>query len=376
MTGGKTFGLALSCLMIAVLAIGFSLIGPGPIQPAFAQERSVRDGGNIRSFNPFAPLLRLFGVGQTERRRIEKPVVKQQPSRPAGTPPAFVEEPKNPDAGVILVVGDRMARGVGEGLKYLLADKPMVRVDLLTEDRKGFAGDDAPDWSGQALARIRGADVKAVVVMIGQHDRNKEFPGEPPLEYMTDAWIAEYRKKAADLVHTVHQERKPLIWVGLPPTNTAAKNADFTILNDIFSGVVGDSRTWFVDIWDIFLNEEGAYSSYGPNVAGKNALLRSSDRTGFTWAGYQKVAFFVERELSSILGGYGGYAFEGVDDDPNFIVLTGRITPPDEELLGSDQRAGKLDKESMAYRFFVKGESLAPVPGRADYTKLAVPDGS
>ena len=88
------------------------------------------------------------------------------------------------------------------------------------------------------------------------------------------------------------------------------------------------------------------------------------------------MAFFVERELSRILGGYGGYAFEGVDDDPDFIVLTGRVTSPEDELLGGKGNSQDLKEDSVAYHFFVKGESLPEVPGRVDDTKPAVPGGS
>jgi hypothetical protein len=366
----KITGFVLRIVIAAALLVAVPVVVPQPSDFAHAQNR---DDGR-RGFNPFAPIFRLFGGGR-ERRKASKPT-KRVTRRPSGTPPAFTAEPKDPDAGIILVVGDRMARGVADGLSFMLSDKPMVKVEKITEDRKGFTGEEPPDWSALALARIRGADVKAVVVMIGPNDMGRVFPGEPPVEFMTDEWIATYKRKVSGLVRAVRQERKPLIWVGLPPTNSELTNEDFTKLNGIFSESALDSRTWFVDLWDIFLNEEGAYSSFGPSVEGKRVRLRSGDKIGFTWAGFHKVAFFVERELSRILGGYGGYAFEGVDDDPNFIVLTGRNTSPEEELLGSANGGGEIDTSSLAYRFFVKGETLPVVPGRVDDTRLDSGPGS
>ncbi|MDN3720829.1 hypothetical protein QW131_20400 [Roseibium salinum] len=82
------------------------------------------------------------------------------------------------------------------------------------------------------------------------------------------------------------------MWAGLPPTNEELVNGDFTQLNSIFTSAAEDRRVRYVDIWDIFLAEDGSYSSYGPDVDGKNARLRDSDRIDFTWAGYRKVAFF------------------------------------------------------------------------------------
>ncbi|WP_459355182.1 SGNH/GDSL hydrolase family protein [Roseibium sp. M-1] len=318
----------------------------------------------FKGFNPFAPLQRLFGGGE-RRDKPQQQTQKPRVARPTGAAPNFEILPKDPNAGLILVVGDRMARGVSDGLKFTLAEKPQVRVEPITDDRAGFTGENPPDWTTQVLAKIRGADVKAVVVMIGRQDLGKTFPGDPPKEFMTAEWLETYRAKVEALVRVVRQEKKPLVWVGLPPTNEELVNADFTQLNSIFQSGSEDRRVRYVDIWDIFLAEDGSYSSFGPDVDGKNTRLRTNDRIDFTWAGYRKVAFFVERELSRVLGGYGGLAFEGVDDDPNFIVLTGRTTSPEALLLGGEEDEA-INPLSRTYRFFVNGEPLPPIPGRVD----------
>ncbi len=369
-SGSQVFSLPIRILVIAALMFTVPVVVPPFTDLAHAQSR---DGQ--RNFNPFAPIFRFLGGGRdTRRRKATKPVRRK--TRPSGTPPVFVEEPKDPDAGIVLVVGDRMARGLADGLKFLLADKTMVRVEPITEDKKGFTGESAPDWNSLALAKIRGADVKAVVMMLGQRDLGKKFPGEPPVEFLTDEWIRTYEKKVAGFVRAVRQERKPLIWVGLPPTGAELTNDSFSTLNGIFLENTTDSRVWFVDIWDIFLNDEGAYSSFGPSVEGKRLRLRSKNKIGFTWAGYKKVAFFVERELSRILGGYGGYAFEGIDDDPNFIVLTGRNSSPETELLGGKDDGPGPGEASADYQFLVEGKSLPAVPGRVDNTAFPADAGS
>ncbi|PVB62514.1 DUF459 domain-containing protein [Labrenzia sp. 011] len=361
-------------LAIALCLVLLSGGAPAALaQDARGGDIVVAQNGFLGGFNPFAPLQRLFGGGRERKPVQKKSTDKARPrvSRPAGTAPRFEIMPKDPDAGLILVVGDRMARGVADGLKYTLADKPQIRVEAVTEDKAGLAGDNAPDWAARVLSRIRGADVKAVVVMIGREDIGKPFPGEPPVEFMTAEWLDTYRRKVDALVRVVRQERKPLVWAGLPPTNQELLNGDFTQLNSIFQSAAEDRRVRYVDIWDIFLASDGSYSSYGPDVDGKNARLRANNRIDFTWAGYRKVAFFVERELSRLLGGYGGLAFEGVEDDPNFIVLTGRTTSPETLLLGGEDDA-EMDRDSAAYNLFVAGKPLPPVPGRVDDPRLPV----
>ncbi|WP_342893089.1 GDSL-type esterase/lipase family protein [Roseibium sp. AS2] len=357
---------AAAAVCIALLAVPG---GPVSAQSAPDAEIILAQNGPFRGFNPFAPLQRLFGGG--ERRSKRQAPQQQAPKvvRPAGTPPRFEVVTKDPDAGLILVVGDRMARGVADGLKFTLAEKPQIRVEPVTEDKAGFTGAPPPDWATQVLSKIRGADVKAVVVMIGQQDIGRTFPGEPPVEFMTAEWLDIYRDKVAALVRVVRQEKKPLIWAGLPPSDDELVNADFTQLNSLFKAGAQDRRVRYVDIWDIFLAEDGSYSSYGPDVDGKNTRLRTGDRIGFTWAGYRKVAFFVERELSRLLGGYGGLAFEGVEDDPNFIVLTGRTTSPESLLLGGEDDKA-IDPASGTYGFFVRGDPLPPMTGRVDDPRL------
>ncbi|MBO6757937.1 MAG: DUF459 domain-containing protein [Roseibium sp.] len=369
---GRASRLSGAALLAAVVAVALFLVSGSAGAQSANEPYQVAQNDN-RSVNPFRPLLRWFGGGQKRQKKPERRSAPRRTAPPAGTPPAFVEEPKDPNAGLILVVGDRMARGVADGLRFTLSDQPMIRVETITEDRLGLAGQDAPDWNARVLARIRGADVKAVVVMLGRRDLGKTFAGEPPVEFMTDAWRAAYREKVEGLVRTVRRERKPIVWVGLPPTGAALTNTDFTALNDIFRAATEERRARFVDIWDIFLSEDEKYTSFGPDVEGKNRRLRSSNRIGFTWSGFRKVAFFVERELSRLLGGYGGLAFEGVEDDPNFIVLTGRTTSPEVELLGGDARVEEPDTASPTYRFLVIGEDLPPVPGRVDDTRVGTP---
>ncbi len=364
------------CAFLALLTLVSFAVTDGGFRQAFAQsdKEIVVAQNERRGFNPFAPLQRLFGGGQRKAKKQQQPVKrKKRVVRQTGAPPKFEVQPKDPDAGVILVVGDRMARGVADGLKFTLKDKQQVRVETITEDKLGFSGPDAPDWSSRVLAKIRGEDVKAVVVMIGRADLGKEFPSDPPMEFMTGEWLAAYRTKVARLARIVRQEKKPIVWAGLPPANDDGVSGDFLQLNAIFQATAEDRRVRYVDIWDVFLAEDGSYSSFGPDVDGKNARLRTNDRIGFTWTGYLKVAFFVERELSRLLGGYGGYAFEGVEDDPNFIVLTGRTTSPEALLLGGEENdTAAADRNSAAYRFFVKGERLKPMPGRVDDPRMQV----
>lgn len=332
-----------------------------------------------RSLNPVRPLLRLFKGDERPRYRKRAPTRQKQRSTSRSSSssssgsgnyskPRFVEQVKDPDAGVLLVVGDEMADGVAEGLKFTLLDKPMVRTEKLVARRSGLAGDDALDWSGKISAYDELERVRAVVVMIGQHDTGEALPGEPPVEFGTQAWSDAYRARVRSLISTLKDLRKPVIWIGLPPTNSDLTNVDFQLFNQIIREESEAAKTSYVGLWYIFLSDSGEYSSFGPDVDGQQKRLRSSDRVGFTWEGYLKVAFFVERELTRVLGGYGGLAFEGIADDPDFIVLTGRSTSSETDLLGADGSGTSADepRNTLGYRVLVKGEVVKAPAGRVD----------
>jgi hypothetical protein len=350
-------------------------------------------------FNPLRPLMRLFGVSQPEVRVQEaKPVVrKKAPAAPSG-PPKVAEARKEPDAGVVLVLGGQTAAGLAEGLNFIFAQKPMIRVELLTAAPAvapggtagngtasqpaplpdGLLGDQDPAWTEKVVSRIRRGGVKAVVAVFGYDDlKDLSRPDGSLVTFGSDAFKAEYRKKLRALALAMRQERKPLVLVGLPPTEGGRLDPGFTLLNDLFQTEAAMTRSAYVDIWKVFLDDNEAYTAFGPDVDGQRRRLRANDGVGFTWAGARKVAFFVERELARVLGGYGGLAFEGVADDPNFIVLTGRALSAEDHLAGDPRESQILppvETEAairLARKFLATGDSGVPAPGRVDYTRSA-----
>ncbi|WP_208991468.1 SGNH/GDSL hydrolase family protein [Pannonibacter phragmitetus] len=368
-----------------------------------AQGRPIPPPPSEDGFNPLRPLMRLFGVSRPEVRVQEaKPVVrKKAPAAPSNTPPKVVEAPKEPDAGVVLVLGGPTAAALAEGLTSIFAQKPMIRVELLTEAPAaspaaspeggtgaaqpavrpdGLMGEPDPAWTERAVSRIRGGGVKVVVAVFGYADlKDLPQPDGGLVPFGSDAFKAEYRKKLRALALAMRQERKPLLLVGLPPTEAARLDPGFTLINDLLQSEAAMTRSTYVDIWKMFLDDNEAYTAFGPDVDGQRRRLRANDGVGFTWAGARKVAFFVERELARVLGGYGGLAFEGVADDPNFIVLTGRALSAEDHLAGDanePQILPPVETEAaarLARKFLATGDTGAPTPGRVDFTG-AVPN--
>ncbi len=358
-----------------VLIVLLALVLMVPATEAFSQSASdpVRPPPQERSgFHPLKPILRLFGL---EQRRRPPPVQRLQQVQPPRqrtttvrepTRPAIVEEPKEPDARVVLVLGDEFAEGLAEGLQAAYAETPSVKVERLIRSKNGLADPPEPTWADLAQGSLQGGNVALVVVMLGSHDVGDIETANGTLAFGTPEWETAYERRLDTLAKTVRLQKKPLIWVGLPPAKDTAKRSAFSYLNQLAKARVEASLGYFVDIWDVFLDEDGQYTAQGPDVDGKVRRLRANDGVGFTWSGYRKVAFFCEREIARVIGSSGAFAFDGVDDDPNFVVLTGRTTSPEIELAGGDGAPPDPIADTVQHRLIVEGKALERVFGRID----------
>ncbi len=334
----------------------------------------------------------LFGGGNKRIEQVRPSRQKSRRSSPsrgqsrnsgvaAVKAPKITEKEKSKDAKILLVVGDDLAKGLADGLRAVYAETPSIKVKKLVYPQAGLVADKDPDWPEDVAEALKDEDVGLVVVALGARDNQNikvieqgvqdgqtvSYAAE--LQFQGEEWKKEYRFRTASLVAAVRNEQLPLIWVGLAPAEDYLTSANFSFLNDLFTEQVEPAGGIFVDIWTAFQNENGEYTANGPDITGKPARLRASDGVYFTWAGYRKVAYFVEREIARIFGSATAFIFEGVKDDPNFIVLTGRLTSPETKLIGPDDKGGKAAAGSALHKLTVSGEPLPDVSGRSDDTR-------
>ncbi|WP_208992099.1 DUF459 domain-containing protein [Pseudovibrio sp. Ad37] len=377
----------LSFVFVALISLCFVSVSVIPVEVA-AQVRTNSTGAPKKGNKSFFGWL--FGGGNKrieqanptrKKRRRSTTRKKRSAGVAAVNTPKIVEKEKSKDAKVLLVIGDDLAMGLADGLKAVYAETPSIRVKKLVYPRKGLVADKKPDWPEDVTAVLKSEDVGLVVVSLGARDnRNIKVVGQgvidgqpasyaEELQFQGEEWKKEYRFRTASLVAAVRNEQLPLIWVGLAPAEEYLTSANFSYLNDLFKEQVEPAGGIFVDIWAAFQSEEGEYTPHGPDITGKRRRLRATDGVYFTWAGYRKVAYFVEREIARIFGSATAFIFEGVKDDPNFIVLTGRLTSPETKLIGPDDKGGKAAAGSDLFKLTVSGEALPEVSGRADDTR-------
>jgi len=367
-------------VLLVVVLIG-AAVAPGT--PAVAQDQgggwSLRDLLFPRRRERIAPPPPIETVKPRKKVRA-KPATRQQ------EPPTPVVD-KAPDARTVLVVGDFMASGLAEGLDTLFAQNPAIRIADRAKGSSGLVRDDFYNWPAEIKGVLESEKPVAVIVMLGSNDRQVMTVGgnrEPP---RSDAWTKEYEARAGALGSTIQAGKVPFLWVGMPSFKTTKMTSDMLAFNDIYRAAAEKAGGEFVDVWDGFVDENGAFISTGPDVNGQPVRLRADDGINMTRAGKAKLAFYAEKPLLKILG-LGDPAGAGTTVTPAGQPAVTGPTPPAAvdrtppmllndpamdgggQLLGAGSAAAAPAHASGATlpgeKLLVEGITQEPSPGRAD----------
>jgi len=297
---------------------------------------------------------------------------------PAANQPRVVTIPvvaeKNEDAARLLVVGDFMARGVADALVDAFADEPSLIVVDRTNGSSGIVRDDFYDWNELLPEIIEETEPTYIVMMIGTNDR-QTLRADGAFELRSADWDRVYGERVATLAEAMAPFGPNALWISQPPMRGRSMSGDMAYFNTVYEAAVDQYGLTFVDIWDAFADQDGRFTTTGPDVEGQVRLLRADDGFSFTRAGRTKVAFFVETEIDLVAG--GGALFVQGPGAPRVEVLPGGVprvvgpvlllgAPPPDAPTQLLTEAPGLDEGGVAYRLFVLGEPPPAAPGRVD----------
>lgn len=391
---------AASVLALAALAAAFCFVLPSTVH---AQEQQERTGLLNRLFGN-KPAYRIddppANVGKPAKPRKKK--VTRAPQEGADTTPQVTVVTKRPDARTVLVIGDFLASGLAEGLTTAFVQNPNVKIVDRTSGSSGFVREDFHNWAKKADELISAERPAAVIVMIGTNDRQQMLVDGVRETIRSEAWNKEYAARAGELASTVAARKVPLLWVGMPPFKSSKMMLDVLAFNDIYRVAASSAGGEFIDIWDGFVDENGAYVPSGPDINGQPARLRANDGINLARPGKRKVAFYVEKPLYKALGEdpaaavatalpsgpRSAYRLFGpfgpaeqqepanldIAVDPNEVGLVDPARPValrtpaldgGETLLGAIA-APRLEASTPAEKLSVEGIAPAPLAGRAD----------
>ena len=237
---------------------------------------------------------------KTQAPAARKNVVRANPAEPAPPPAPVVE--KASDARVVLVVGDFLASGLADGLTTVFAENPAVRVVDRSNGSSGFVRDDYYNWPGEIGPILETEKPAVVLVMMGSNDRQQMKVGEGREAPRTEGWTQEYKQRTVNFGKHIAEAKLPFLWVGMPSFRPGTMTSDMLALNEIYRDAAETAGGEFVDIWEGFVDENGAFITRGPDINGQPVTLRAEDGINMTRAGKRKVAFYTEKPLLKLLG--------------------------------------------------------------------------
>ncbi|OBY02806.1 hypothetical protein BAE36_35110 [Rhizobium leguminosarum bv. trifolii] len=389
----KTDRTPIRWLVLALAAASLCLGALAPVHVAEAQEqryqrRSILDfflGRRYLDDAPQAPDVQQPRRQQRKRPPPPKAVVNTRTAPPLRT---VEEEPavqKLGDARTILIVGDFLASGLGDGLTAAFETSPGVVVEARGNVSSGLVRDDYYDWPEQLPKMIDELKPAMVVVMIGANDRQQMVTDTAKEKFRTDGWFTEYRRRVLSFGKEVTGRKIPLLWVGLPAFESDSMTADAVQMNQLYRNQVESIGGEFVDIWDGFVDENGNFIVTGSDVNGQQGRLRTSDGINLTQAGRRKLAFYVEKPARRLLGTQASPDLVRLDSSnlpglglpDNPVEHTVPISLSDPNLDGGAELLGARPPPMALTRsprdlLVEQGEMTPAPPGRVDDYRLPV----
>lgn len=247
----------------------------------------------------------LFGPRQASpppTTRRQTPTRRTTAPAPSPAAPSVAEEDlveKAEEATRLAVFGDSLAIDLAKAFERAFADDPNLVVLGKGVGSSGFVRDDFFDW-GQALKEEIAADsFDIAVIIIGVNDKQAIGRARP----LSDEWKALYLERLNAFLNQLRDANKPVIWIGLPPMRATSYSNSISEISSLHRLASIAAGVEFVDIYERFVDENGDYTSRGPNLNGEDALMRKGDGIHFSSAGSDKVVFFARQALRAFYRG-------------------------------------------------------------------------
>ncbi len=213
---------------------------------------------------------------------------------PSGT--SYITPFPEGDTYKLQAYGDPFADGLLAGLAESFAGDARVQVSRKHRALSGLARSD-PDEELRSDEANR-ETFHIGVVMIGYYDRfHMRVSGRDRVVLGSPEWKEEYGRRVDRLLKALKRRGLAIYWVGQPIMRRYDVNDPAMMMNDIVRSKTYLNGVKFIDIQAHFADEAGNYAAYGPDIAGKQRLLREADGMLFTPAGNRKLAHFVEQEI-------------------------------------------------------------------------------
>lgn len=217
-------------------------------------------------------------------------------SGPSGT--SFINPFPPGDVYNLAIIGDDLADGLLEGAREIFQRDARIVVRPAPLSMNGLMRQSYHSKLIQIEDDLKQAPAEVAVLMMGSWDRvSVRLPSGGRARVGTEAWRNEYAARIDRVLKMLRRYNVAVYWAGLPPARRYSENEDVQMMNNILRERTYLNGAKYIDVYAAFASESGGYSAYGPDINGKNRLLRTGRGVYFTWEGNRKLAYFLDREV-------------------------------------------------------------------------------
>jgi len=195
------------------------------------------------------------------------------------------------------VIGDWMAEGLFSAVNEAFRSDTRVRLPSRIHSLNGLIRMRPEDFF-KFEESVKSEPMHIAILMLGIGDRIPlRAPDGRRVNVGSDEWKEEYGRRVDRVIRALKRSGAAVYWVGLPIVRRPDMDEDVRMLNSVFRERALLNNVKFIDVYDTFADEAGHFTQYGPDLTGKQRLLRAEDGVALTTVGNRKLAYFVEREI-------------------------------------------------------------------------------
>ncbi len=198
--------------------------------------------------------------------------------------------------------GDSLGEYVATGFLGGIADRQLTSITYDYNISTGLARPDQFDWFERLSEQmVSETPPEAVIWMVGGNDNQDMLTEAGRVSYPSPEWEAEYRARVGTLMDITAYPDVQMIWIGLPPMQPQPWTELPIITNPILEQEAA-VRPWvtYVDIWDLFLDEDGTYNPRIVGPDGTERLARAPDGVHITRRASEWVADLAWDEIARV----------------------------------------------------------------------------
>jgi hypothetical protein len=194
----------------------------------------------------------------------------------------------------VYVIGDSLADGLAQGLEDAVKKESSVAVFNYARPSSGMARRDSFDWTSEAAQLIKDQPVHVAVILMGLNDQRAAKADGRWQKWGDPGWADAYGKNVERLIKKLKAADVAIYWVGLPVMARAGANEAVETMNNVVREKCYLNGVRYIESANRFTDQFGAYAIYGPDITGQQKRLRAADGIHFTFAGYRKLASYVD----------------------------------------------------------------------------------